>query len=165
MLRGVRWRCGFGRRRATERGAHQRRAILGAEALGLDRGGGRPHRCVRGLFDIHAESARDVDELGRVRDPLERMFRFETRALRGTGQPCGFDVADVLVGGGGALASKDERGREATMRREIVRVERGRVAVQTDRARALTRFRDGRTAVQEHAQRGGAIFLLDEHLR
>src|SRR6266849_6617696 len=51
------------------------------------------------------------------------------------------------------------------MRGEVLRIEGRRVAIQSDRSGALPGFRDRGAAVEEHAQRGGTILLLDEHLR
>src|SRR5207248_11062845 len=54
---------------------------------------------------------------------------------------------------------------ETAVRGEIVRRERDRLAVDADGTAALLRLRERGAAVEQHAERGGLVLLLDQDLR
>ena len=128
------------RLRAAERGAHQIGAVLCTGGPFLlchesrsPSGLGRGRRRGRRFCDVDPERAGDLHELARMRDPFERELRFHVRALSRAEEDCGLDVAHEFGGRGVLIVRERQRGRETTMRGEVLGVERRRIAIQADR--------------------------------
>ena len=83
-----------------------------------------------------------------MRDPFERELRFHVRALSRAEEDCGLDVAHEFGGRGVLIVRERQRGRETTMRGEVLGVERRRIAIQADRRGALTALCDGCASVR-----------------